>query len=341
MRTWPIIGHEWAVRQLQMALMRDDVPHALLITGAENGGKMTLAHTLTQALLCTAPPEDRPCGACLACRKVESGNHPDVMSIGPEEKGRALKIEYIREVESFLALTPKEGAHKVALVRNFELATIGAANALLKTLEEPPAYAHLILMATNTESLLPTIVSRSQQINLRPLAKSIIEQALIERWELASEKAERLARIAGGRLGWAVRAATETAYLERMEDAVETLLNLLHQDIPARFEMAASLAKDDAQLADALEYWLAAWRDVLLIQTNNLAAVTYREHQSTLQTIAQRVDVPITVDVLEMLEEAQVALQKNANTQLLTENVILTLPHLPELKASLAQADQT
>ena len=224
-------------------------------------------------------------------------------------------------------------------MRNFERATIGAANALLKTLEEPPAYAHLILMATNTESLLPTIISRSQQINLRPLAKSIIEQALIERWELTPEKAERLARIAGGRLGWAVRAATETAYLERMEHAVATLLDLLHQDIPTRFEVAKSLAKDDAQLAESLEYWLAAWRDVLLIQANNLAAVTYREHESTLKTIAQRVEVSTTVDVLEMLEQAQVALQKNANTQLLTENVILTLPYLRGLEPAPAQAD--
>ena len=337
MRRWPIIGHDWAVRQLQMAIMRADVPHALLITGPESGGKTTLAHTLTQALLCTAAPEERPCGACLACRKVDSGNHPDVMSIGPEEKGRALKIEYIRAVESFLALTPNEGAHKIALVRNFELATPGAANALLKTLEEPPAYAHLILMATNTESLLPTIISRSQQIHLRPLAKSIIEQALIKRWELTPERAERLARIAGGRLGWAVRAATETAYLERMEGAVATLLDLVQQDIPARFEAAASLAKNDALLAEALEYWLAAWRDVLLIQANNLTAVTYREHQATLQTIAQRVEVSTTVDVLEMLEEAQIALQRNANTQLLTENVVLTLPHLRGLDPAPAQ----
>ncbi len=338
MRTWPIIGHDWAVRQLQMAIMHGDVPHALLITGPESGGKTTVAHTLTQALLCTAEPEKRPCGACLACRKVDSGNHPDVMTIGPEEKGRALKIEYIRAVERFLALTPNEGAHKIALVRNFELANRSAANALLKTLEEPPAYAHLILMATNTASLLPTIISRSQQINLRPLAKSIIEQALIERWELTPEQAERLARIAGGRLGWAVRAATETAYLERMDHAVATLLDLLHQDIPTRFEAAELLAKDDAQLADALEYWLTTWRDVLLIQANNLAAVTYREHQATLQTVAQRVEISITVEVLEMLEKAQIALQQNANTQLLIENVVLTLPYLRGLEPAPAQA---
>lgn len=339
MRRWPIIGHDWAVGQLQMALLRDDVPHALLITGPESGGKMTLAHTLTQALLCTAAPEERPCGACLACRKVDSGNHPDVMPIGPEEKGRALKIEYIRAVESFLALTPNEGAHKIALVRNFELATPGAANALLKTLEEPPAYAHLILMATHTESLLPTIISRSQQINLRPLAKSTIEQALIERWELAPEKAERLARISGGRLGWAVRAATEAAYLERMEEAVATLLDLLQQDIPARFEIAEALAKNDARLAEALEYWLTAWRDVLLIQANNLAAITYRERQAMLQSIAQRVEVSTTVAALNILEEAQIALQKNANTQLLIENTVLTLPYLRGLKPAPAQVD--
>ena len=133
MTKWAVIGHDWAVRQLQTAVAHDEVPHALLITGPESVGKTTLARTLVAALLCQLREGDRPCSTCLACRKLASGNHPDFMMIAPEEQGGSLKIDQIRSVERFLTLTPNESTHKIALINNFERATIGAANALLKT----------------------------------------------------------------------------------------------------------------------------------------------------------------------------------------------------------------
>ena len=328
MAEWPIIGHEWAVRQLQIAVEHDEVPHALLITGPESVGKMTLGRTLAAALLCKGPEKERPCGTCIACRKLASGNHPDLMLVEPEEKGGSLKIEQIRVLERFLALTPNESAHKVALISSFEHATIGAANALLKTLEEPPAFAYLILLAGDTDNLLPTIVSRSQQINLRPLSHKAVEGALIERWRVLPDEAEHLARISGGRIGWAVQAATDADYHQRMENALVTLLSLMRQDLPSRFDTARELARDPTRLAEVLEYWLAGWRDVLLMQTGNAGDIMYREHREALADIAQRVDLHATIGIIKALEASQEALQRNANTLLLTENLILDLPDL-------------
>jgi len=327
MNPWHIVGHEWAVRQLQTAIERDEVPHALLISGPDNVGKMTLARLVAGALLCKGQADERPCSACLACRKLASGNHPDFMPVEPEEEGGALKIDQIRAVERFLALTPNESLHKIALISTFERATIGAANALLKTLEEPPAYAHLILLAQDADVLLPTIVSRSQQIVLRPLATATVEQALREQWHVPAEQAAHLARISGGRMGWAIRAATEATYHQRMEDALALLLNLLHQDLPARFDTAQALVRDTSVNVDeTLEYWLTGWRDVLLIQTGNAERAIHQQHHAALNQIAQRVPLAAIVSTLKALEGCQEALQRNANAQLALENLLLNLP---------------
>ena len=328
-KKWPVVGHDWAVRQLQVAVEHNEVPHALLITGPESVGKMTLARILTGALLCKGPKADRPCGVCLACRKLASGNHPDFMMVAPEARGNKLKIDRIRAVERFLALTPNESTRKIALINAFERATIGAANALLKTLEEPPAYAHLFLLAQDADLLLPTIVSRTQQLALRPLSRNIVEQALIQQWQIPAEQASYLARISGGRMGWAVRAATDPDYHQRMSTALAMLIELSKQDLPARFDVAQTLARDaDIELDEVLEYWLTGWRDVLLIQTKNAEDIIYLNHREDLAYIAQHVSLNSTVAAIKALEQCRVALQRNANTQLQIENLLLNLPRL-------------
>lgn len=324
---WPVVGHDWAVRQLQLAVARDDVPHALLFTGPESVGKMTLARVLTATLFCTGTENARPCGTCLACRKLDSGNHPDFLLVTPETRGGSLKIDQIRAVERFLALTPNESAHKVALIEGFGQATTGAANALLKTLEEPPAYAHLFLLAQDADLLLPTIVSRSQHLALRPLSRAVVEEALVERWHVPAEQAGYLARVSGGRMGWAVRAATDPDAQQRMSDALAMLIALLGQDVPSRFDVAQTLARDaDIELDEVLEYWLTGWRDVLLMQTENGDDVTYLKHRDALSRIAQRVSLDATVAAIKALENCREALRRNANTQLQVENLVLSLP---------------
>lgn len=328
MGQWPVIGHDWAVRQLQQAVAAGEVPHALLITGPESVGKSTLALTVAAALLCTAPSPERPCGTCSACRRVASRNHPDLLVVEPEAEGGSIKIEPIRDLERFMILTPAEARSKLAIVQHFERATPSAANALLKTLEEPPAYAHLILLATDADTLLPTVVSRSQHCALRPLSRLAVQQALQQRWGAASDVAERLARLSCGRLGWAVQSLTDPQRRQQMEEAVLKWLALLRQELPARFEAAAELARDAVQLALVLEMWQLVWRDVLLLQTENAEGMTYLEQQVALREVAAGVTVEQTVTALKTLEQAQEALRRNANALLLTENLLLDLPTL-------------
>jgi len=178
---WSVIGHEWAVALLRRSLAENRVGHAYLITGSPQVGKTTLARTFAQALNCTHPDADeRPCDACRSCRLVSAGNHPDVPFIEPD--GASLKIDQIRALQRQVALSPVEGRWKGYILREMERATAEAANALLKTLEEPPSHAVLILTASEAEVLLPTIVSRCQTVPLRPLSQQAIAQALVSRW---------------------------------------------------------------------------------------------------------------------------------------------------------------
>jgi DNA polymerase III subunit delta' len=327
MPEWRVVGHEWAVRQLQHAVEHGELPHALLVTGPESVGKSTLAELVVAAMLCRHT-EERPCGTCLSCRKLHSGNHPDFILVEPEDRTAHIKIDQIRDVERFLALTPIESAHKLVLIRSFERATVGAANALLKTLEEPPAYAHLLLIAADADLLLPTIVSRTQQIALRPVPVSAIVAALVDRWSVDPEHAQRLAYRSGGRIGWAIAGAENPAGYERTQAALQGLLDVLQQDLPARFESAMALARDGATLNETLEYWSIFWRDLLLLQVGHPDLLVYGEQQPALDALARSVDVDACLRVLRHLEQTQEALLSNANTQLVVENLLIDLPEL-------------
>ena len=159
-----VSGHEWAVDLLKKQAQVERIPQSLLFSGPPNVGKATLARFFAQYLNCHS--ETRPCGRCLACRKISSGNHPDVRLM---DDGGTLKIDEIRELQRDLSLSPYEGRYRVAMLCNFERATTSAANALLKTLEEPAEQVVLILTAIDPGGLLPTIVSRCQVLALRAL----------------------------------------------------------------------------------------------------------------------------------------------------------------------------
>lgn len=329
MENWGIVGYNWLVQQLQHAVATGVLSQSLLITGPESIGKRTLALAIAEALLCEAPdPLQRPCGLCSACRRAAAGNHPDLRLVEPETEGRGVKIEQIRDMERFLSLTPNAGAHKITVIANVELMNPNAGNALLKTLEEPPAYAHLILLATDADTLLPTIVSRSQHLPLRPLDDAIIAQALMERWGVEEAQGLRLARLSGGRMGWAVRALTDPAHLQEMEAALGQLFALLQMDLPARFELAQTLAQNSGGLSQLLEYWRLGWRDVLMLQQANPQELMFLEQRAALEALASRLNVAGTTRMLHLLTETQANLLRNANTRLLLETLFLDWPEL-------------
>ena len=322
---WPVVGHDWAVDLLRRAIAAGRPPHALLITGPPNVGKGTLARSLAQALLCTA--DERPCNVCRPCRLVAHGTHPDLLWVEPE--GGSLKIAQVRDLTRRLTLSPFEGAWQIAVLNRFELATAGAANALLKTLEEPPTDVVLVLLAQQAEALLPTIVSRCQVLALRPLSRIVIERALTERWRVTADAATLLSHICGGRLGWAVSAATTPEPLETRTQRLDDLFRLLHNKRVGRFSYAEWLAKEPTEaILESLELWMGWWRDVLLLGSDSRVPLTNIDRRGELGQVADQCDLNTVRMSLSALQTTMDQLAHNANTRLALEVLLLTVPFL-------------
>ncbi|GIX07086.1 MAG: hypothetical protein KatS3mg115_1489 [Candidatus Poribacteria bacterium] len=192
-----VIGHQTAVQLLQRTVASGRVAPGYLFFGPPQVGKRTLALAFAAALNCESGGEDA-CGVCLSCRKVADGTHPDVRVVEPE--GNTFRIEQVREVSRQIALTPLEGRYKVYLLQKVETMRPEGANALLKTLEEPPGSGVLLLVTTNVNAILPTIRSRCQPIPLRPLPVRALEEELCRRG-ISPERAHRIALMAQGRVG--------------------------------------------------------------------------------------------------------------------------------------------
>lgn len=324
-----IIGHEWAVQLLASAIDHGRVGHAYLITGPEHIGKTTLARTFAQALNCTAEPGARPCGACRSCQLIARDHHPDVRLIEPEVSARGkptIKIAEIRQLQQDLTLSAYEARTKVAILTRFDTANLNAANAFLKTLEEPPNNVVLLLTADDGDTLLETIRSRCRTLALRPLPAALIEESLMTRWRVVPDEAELLAHLADGRLGWAVQASEDAALRNERVAQLEALQNALENRRVGRFELADRLARKPETLPELLRTWLSWWRDAVLLAFDDQAAITNVDHAERLRALARDVLEDSLLLSLKQTDAALWQLEHNANTRLVLEVLLLTYP---------------
>jgi len=264
---WQIIGQDRTVDLLKRSFHEGRLSHAYLFIGPKHVGKMTLSINLAQALNCLS--EDKPCCECNSCRRIASGNHADVQLIQLAQN-----------------LKPYEGGYRVIIIDGAEYMSDGAANSLLKTLEEPPPSTVFILLAVDEGSLLPTIRSRCQKIELPPLPSHIVKEALMEKWGIDPSRADLLARACQGSIGWAISAIDDEGILEERSQHLDSLITLSGSDITERFEFAADLAtqfsKNRVAVRERLQLWLVWWRDVLLIKSSCPDFITRLEGRSDL-----------------------------------------------------------
>lgn len=341
---WGLVGHEWVIRALAHSLATERVAHAYLFTGPHAIGKTTLARALAQALQCCGA--SRPCGQCLACQKIARDRHPDVQIIegvpprydfdkdppppprANEWEKRTLRIKQIRDVEHGLARAPFEGRWKIIILRRFEEAEEEAANAFLKTLEEPPRHTRVILTARDGGLLLPTIVSRCQVFALRPLASNVIADALMQRYHVAPAEARVLARLAAGRLGWAVRAHQDRARLAARAQYLDALQGALMEGRAERIARAETLAQQSSTLPELLETWQGWWRDLIWLQSGDDSRIINMDRQDALREYATRLTLEQAHQTLRNLRATARYVSQNVNPRLALEVLLLNLPGL-------------
>jgi len=193
-------GHDAAAAHLA-ALLTGVPPHALLIVGPRGAGAGTLARDAVSTLMCGAPVDGGPCGACRSCRLISSGSHTDLVVISPTGESNTIKIDQIRALAAGLALFSVEGGRRIALIEHADLMNEDAQNALLKTLEEPPSRTHVILAAAEDSRLMPTIRSRCAVIRLGLPDANQASELLGERLGVDAPTAVRLLRMSSGRPG--------------------------------------------------------------------------------------------------------------------------------------------
>jgi DNA polymerase III subunit delta' len=329
---WNIFGHEWAVDMLRQHVARGDVRHAYLFCGPPGLGRRTLALRLAQALNCEKPvAAGMPCYTCRTCKQIEAMAHPDLTVIqamdnefAPKEGG-ILKVDQIREFQRTINLKPYQSPYRVVLFLRFQEANDSAANALLKTLEEAPAHAVLILTADNPEGLLPTIVSRCEILRLRPLPIEAIVADLIERG-LDEDNARLLAHISGGRPGFARRMMDDATVLEKREERLDDLQTLLPAPRVQKFSYAEKLAKDRDAMRQTILIWLSYWRDVLLRVAGAETPLVNVDRNMEIEFIAGRLDLSTARKVVNEHESTLEKMDRNVNSRLLAEVLLLDLP---------------
>jgi DNA polymerase-3 subunit delta' len=325
---WNMIGHEWAVDLLSQHVSRETYRHAYLFTGPAGIGRRTLALRFAQALNCTQPPAPgEPCGSCRTCTQIEMMQHPDLTVTHAEQVGGTLKVDQVRELQHSLSLAPYAARYRVALLLRFEEAHTSAANALLKTLEEPPPQVVLLVTAESAESLPPTIVSRCEVLRLHPLALPIVQAALQTRWGLPEEEAGLLAHISGGRPGYALHLHQQPEKMEQRKSWLDDHHRLLASNRVTRFEYAEKISKDKERLRGALETWLSLWRDVLLFSSGAAVPMTNEDFRDEIEMLASG-GMQTALAALAALLHTQDLLEHNVTARLAAEVLLLDLPGL-------------
>ena len=330
-------GHELAVRLLEKAFHRGRLHHAHLFVGPAHVGKTTLATQLAQAVNCE--DDAPPCGACNSCRRIVEGQHADVRFIGlePEEDDEArtmIGINEVRALQDMAYLRPYEGKCHVFIIQDADRMSAEAANALLKVLEEPPPDALLVLLTSNPDAVLPTVASRCQVLELRPLPVKRVAAVLRDGYSVAAEQAETFARLSRGCVGWAIQAVEEQALMAGLHQRLERIADVCNAGLAGRFAYADELARrfqrDRATGREELYLWLRWWRDVLLVQLGRGDEVVHRSWQDTVEGQAGSVSQAQTVAWIGRLYGTLDALDRNANPRLSLEAMLLDLPLRPQ-----------
>lgn len=320
-----IIGNNHIVEHFTKALQNDKISHAYIINGEKGMGKKKIANAFAMTLLC----EEKgavPCMKCHSCVQTMSGNNPDIIHISPD-KPTTLSIDYIREkLVSDVSIKPYSYSHKVYIVEDAQLMNVQAQNAILKTIEEPPEYAVVILLTTNADSMLQTVRSRCITLDMQPVKAEQIKNYLMVNCKVVDYQADIAAGMSGGNLGRAIDYATSQDFSEMLTELVRLMKYIKEMQA---YEVVAAVKKvsefnfSTEEYIDLINLW---FRDVLVYKASlDVNKLIFKDEIITIKKHAAETSYNGIELIFEALNKAKIRLKANVNFDITIEMMFLAI----------------
>ena len=320
-----VIGHEQVILHMKHAIQMDKVSHAYIINGEKGSGKKLLAGIFAQTLQCKEGGLE-PCMECQSCKQSVSQNQPDIIRITHEKPG-TISVEDIRQqLNGDILIKPYSSLYKIYIIDEAEKLTIQAQNALLKTIEEPPIYAVILLLTTNVGMLLPTIQSRCVTLHLKPVSSALIEKYLMEDLEIPDYYANICTAFAQGNVGKAKRLALSEDFKEMLSHALHLVKYISEMEVPELIEDLKRINTYKMEINDYLDLLIVWYRDVLLFKaTRDADSMVFSEELISIREKARHSSYEGLERIIKALEKTKIRLNANVNFDMALELLLLTM----------------
>ena len=320
-----IVGHRQIIEQLKRSIETGNVGHAYMFSGEKGSGKRTLADAWAMALQCTSERE-RPCGECHSCKQAVSGNHPDIIYIS-HEKPSSIGVEDVREqLVGDVQIRPYNGRYKIYIIPEAEKMTVQAQNAILKTIEEPPAYAVIILLTSNDQYFLDTIRSRCVVMKIRPVEDSVVKKYLMEHVQVPDYQADICVAFAQGNVGKAVRLASSEDFNTIKEAAMQLIKNAGHMEIHEIINEVKRVQDFKISISDYLDILALWYRDMVYFKaTRDVDGIVFKDQIRNIRSAVKVCSYEGAEEVMNAIEKAKTRLNANVNFDLTMELLFLVI----------------
>ena len=320
-----ILGHEQIIAHLQNAIEEDKVSHAYIFNGPEASGKMMLAEAFAMALQCEGEGK-RPCLECRSCRQAADHNQPDIIYVS-HEKPNTIGVDDIRtQINNDIDIKPYSSRYKVYIGDEAQKMNQQAQNALLKTIEEPPAYAIILLLTTNADSFLQTILSRCITLNLKAVKEDKIKEYLMKHYQIPDYQADICAAFSQGNVGKAIQLASSEEFGELKASVLQLMKRLEDIDLYEMTGAVKQIAEYKLSVNDYFDLMMIWFRDVLYLKaTNDVDGLIFKDEVYDIKKQAAKRSYQGIETILEALEKAKIRLNANVNFDLVIELLLLTI----------------
>ena len=320
-----IVGHEQIIEHLKTAIEMGKVSHAYILNGPDLSGKMMIAEAFARALLCEKQDPDG-CGECRSCRQSDDRNNPDIIYV-KHDKPNTISVDDIRtQLNNDIVIKPYSNQYKIYIVDEAEKMNQQAQNALLKTIEEPPAYAVIMLLTTNADSFLQTIRSRCITLNLKSVKNDVIKSYLRTEKKIPDYQADVCAAFAQGVVGKAIKLASSDDFNELKESALSLIKRLDDIDLYEMGEAIKQISDYKLQVQDYFDLITVWYRDVLYMKaTNDVNGLIFKDEVYDIKKQASKHSYHGIETIIEALDKAKLRINANVNFDLVIELLLMTI----------------